>query len=159
MPRNASGLIDKSAFCYDQQKDEYRCPAGRCLRVLRTSRDTKKWGTAIRRQYGHPSACAWCERAAKCCKDPAKGRVISRDQYEDHCRRLRERMATPVGCETYRRRKQTVEPRFGQIKYVLGVRRFMRCGLEAVGTEWSMVCTAVNIGILLRYWKEVAPIL
>ena len=159
LPRNARGLIDKSAFCYDQQKDEYRCPAGRWLRVLRTSQDTKKWGTAIRKQYGHPTACASCEHAAKCCKDPAKGRVINRDQYEDHRRRLRERMATEVGRATYRRRKQTVEPRFGQIKHVLGVRRFMRRGLEAVRTEWSLVCTAVNIGILLRHWKEVAPIL
>ena len=159
LPRSSRGLIDKSAFCYDKQKDEYRCPAGRWLRVLRTSRDTKKWGTAIRRQYGHPMACGSCEQAARCCKDPAKGRVINRDQYEDHRQRLRERMATPVGRETYRRRKHTVEPRFGQIKHVLGVRRFMRRGLEAVRTEWSMVCTAVNIGILLRHWKEVVPIL
>jgi transposase len=160
LPRNAGGRIDKSAFCYDRQKDEYRCPAGRGLRVLRTSRDTKKkWGTAIRRQYGHPSACASCAHAAQCCKDPAKGRVINRDQYEDHRQRLRERMATEVGQATYRRRKYTVEPRFGQIKHVLGVRRFMRRGLEAVRTEWSLVCTAVNIGILLRHWKEVVPIL
>jgi hypothetical protein len=159
LPRSPQGLIDKSAFSYDKQKDEYRCPAGRWLRVLRTSRDTKKWGTAIRRQYGHPSACASCDHAARCCKDPAKGRVINRDQYEDHRQRLRERMATEVGRATYGRRKHTVEPRFGQIKHVLGVRRFMRRGLEAVRTEWSMVCTAVNIGILLRHWKEVAPIL
>jgi hypothetical protein len=159
LPRSPQGLIDKSAFSYDKQKDEYRCPAGRWLRVLRSSRDRKKWGTAIRRQYGHPTACASCDRAAMCCKDPAKGRVINRDQYEDHRQRLRERMATQVGRATYRRRKHTVEPRFGQIKHVLGVRRFMRRGLEAVRTEWSMVCTAVNIGILLRHWKEVAPIL
>ena len=85
--------------------------------------------------------------------------MINRDQYEDHRQRLRERMATEVGRATYGRRKHTVEPRFGQIKHVLGVRRFMRRGLEAVRPEWSMVCTAVNIGILLRHWKEVAPIL
>lgn len=157
LPKSSGGLIDKSAFCYDQQKDEYRCPAGRRLRVLRTSRDKKKWGTAIRRQYGHPTACASCGRAAKCCRDPAKGRVINRDQYEDHRQRLRDRMATEVGRETYRRRKYTVEPRFGQIKHVLGVRRFMRRGLEAVRTEWLLACTAVNIGILLSHWKEVAP--
>lgn len=159
LPRNSSGLIDKSAFTYDKQRDEYRCPAGRWLRVLRTSRDTKKWGTAIRRQYGDPTACASCAHAAMCCKDPAKGRMINRDQYEDQRERLRERMGTEVGQATYRRRKHTVEPRFGQIKHVLGVRRFMRRGLEAAQTEWSMVCTAVNIGILLRHWKEVAAIL
>jgi hypothetical protein len=31
----------------------------------------------------------------------------------------------------------------------------MRRGLEAVRTEWSMICTAVNMGILLRHWPEV----
>ena len=64
LPKNSAGLIDKSAFCFDQRRDEYRCPAGRSLRVLRSSRDTKKWGTAIRRQYGDPTACASCAHAA-----------------------------------------------------------------------------------------------
>jgi len=158
LPKNSEGLIQKSAFTYDKPKDEYRCPAGRWLRVLRTSHDKNKWGTAIRRQYGHPTACASCAHAAMCCKDAAKGRMINRDQYEDHRERLRERMGTEIGRSLYRRRKHTVEPRFGQIKHVLGVRRFMRRGLASARTEWSMVCTAVNIGILLRHWKEVTAI-
>ena len=42
---------------------------------------------------------------------------------------------------------------------LLGVRRFLRRGMDKVRTEWSLVCTAVNIGILLRHWKEVAAVL
>ena len=41
----------------------------------------------------------------------------------------------------------------------LGVRRFLRRGLEAVRTEWSLLCTAVNVGILLRHWPEVMKVL
>ncbi len=87
------------------------------------------------------------------------GRIINRDQYENHRQRQRKRMASEVGRATNRRRKQTVEPRFGEIKNVLGVRRFMRRGMEAVKTEWSMVCTAVILGILLRHWKQVSAML
>ena len=155
LPRNSQGLIDKSAFVYDETKDEYRCPAGRTLVYVRTRRDEKKWGTAQRRQYEGGAVCAGCPHAAGCCKDPAQGRTISRDQYEDQRERLRLRMATDEGRNTYKRRKHTVEPRIGHIKHNMGVRRFLRRGLEKVRTEWSLVCTAVNLGILLRHWNEV----
>ena len=65
-------------------------------------------------------------------------------------------MSSAAGRAVYRRQRETVEPRFGQIKHVLGVRRFLRRGLGRVRTEWSMICTAVNVGILLRHWERVA---
>jgi hypothetical protein len=159
LPRNNQQLIDRSAFVYDEQKDEYRCPAGQALVFLRISRDKKKWGTAERRQYGRCAACAGCAYAELCCKNSGPGRLVSRDQYEDHRVRLRRRMGTPAGREIYKRRKCTVEPRFGHIKHNMGVRRFLRRGLEKVKTEWSMVCTAVNLGILLRHWDAAAKTL
>ena len=155
LPRNRRGMIDKSSFVYDEANDQYRCPAGGTLVFLRTRQDKKKWGTARRRQYGGCAACAGCPRAAVCCKHPEKGRVISRDQYEEHRERLRRRMATEKGRDIYKRRKHTVEPRIGHIKHNLGVRRFLRRGIEKVRTEWSMVCTAVNLGILLGHVGEV----
>jgi transposase len=167
LPRDSKGLIDKSAFAYDRASDTYRCPAGQSLPVLRTSQDAKKkGGVVVRTQYGFathasgsPPPCASCAHAAACCRDPAKGRTLNRDQYEDHRERLRTRMNSDAGRALYKRRKETVEPRFGQIKHGLGVRRFLRRGLEKVRIEWSLVCTAVNIGILLRHWKEVAAVL
>lgn len=159
LPRNNKKLIDRSAFVYDEQKDEYRCPAGQTLVFLRTSRDKKKWGTAERRQYGGCAACAGCAHAKLCCKNPEKGRLVSRDQYEAHRERLRRRMDTQAGRDIYKRRKCTVEPCFGHIKHNMGVRRFLRRGLEKVKSEWSMVCTAVNLAILLRHWPEVETIL
>lgn len=155
LPRNNQGWIDKSAFVYDETQDEFRCPAGQTLVYLRTSQNQKKWGTAKRRQYGGSTACADCVHASSCCKNPEKGRVISRDQYEEHRGRLRRRMDTEAGRQIYKRRKHTVEPRIGHIKHNLEVRRFLRRGLEKVTTEWMMVCTAVNMGILLRHWDEV----
>ncbi len=159
LPRNNQGLIDKWAFVYDETRDEFRCPAGQTLVFLRTSQDKKKWGTAKRRQYGGCAACAGCVHAKLCCQNSDQGRLVSRDQYEEHRERLRLRMATDAGREIYKRRKYTVEPRIGHIKHNLGVRRFLRRGMEKVKTEWIMACTAVNLGILLRHWDEVVATL
>ena len=159
LPRNNQKLLDRSAFVYDEKQDEFRCPAGQTLTFLRTSRAKQKWGTAQRRQYGGCAACASCAHAELCCQNPGKGRLINRDQYEDHRERLRRRMATEESREIYKRRKHTVEPRIGHVKHNLGVRRFLRRGIEKVKTEWSLVCTAVNLGILLHNWEEIAKVL
>ena len=161
LPRNSEKKLDKSALTYDQAGDAYRCPAGHRLTLLRASRNQKKWGQAIRRQYGFAAdpPCAQCPHAAMCCRDPSKGRMVNRDQYEEHRERLRARMGSEAGRAMYKRRREIVEPRFGHIKHNLGVRRFLRRGLEKVRTEWGMVCTAVNVGILLSHWREVAAVL
>ena len=85
--------------------------------------------------------------------------MINRDQYEDHRERVRQRMGSPAGAERYALRAQTIEPRFGFIKHGLGVRRFMRRGLAGVRAEWSLICTAVNVGILTRNWSQVQAVL
>ena len=59
----------------------------------------------------------------------------------------------------YRLRKPTVEPRIGYLKHVLGLRRFLRRGPEKVRAEWTLACTPVNIGVLLRCWQNVRPVL
>lgn len=155
LPRNNQKKIDKSAFVYDESSDTFRCPHGQRLIFLNTKWDRKKGGTVERRQYGNADACASCPHASACCNDPKKGRLVSRDQYEPQRERLRRRMATEAGSDIYKLRKQTVEPRIGHIKHNLGVRRFLRRGMKKVRTEWSLVCTAVNLGILLSHWSEV----
>jgi len=45
----------------------------------------------------------------------------------------------------YRLRKQVVEPVFGQIKQARGFRQFLRRGLAAVRSEWSLICAVHNL--------------
>lgn len=170
LPRDASKLLTKRAFVYDEQTDAYRCPAGHALPLLTTTRDPRRWGTAIRKRYGFTPygraarprgevPCGACPRAGACCREPAKGRRIERDQYEEYRERMRARMNCDEGRAVYKRRRETVEPRIGWLKHGLGLRRFMRRGLEQVRTEWSLACTAVNISILLRCWEKVVAVL
>ena len=46
---------------------------------------------------------------------------------------------------TYRKRKQTVEPVFGQIKEARGFRRFLLRGIEKVSAEWDLICLTHNL--------------
>lgn len=74
--------------------------------------------------------------------DPAAKRSSGR---WPHRNAMRERLLSPAGKQIYKLRKQTVEPVFGQIKEGLGFRRFLRRGLAAVASEWTMVCTVHNL--------------
>jgi len=66
----------------------------------------------------------------------------------------RERMAaklrTTAGRKVYSKRKETVEPVFGQIKEARGIRRFLLRGLGSVQAEWSLICATHNLLKLFR---------
>jgi hypothetical protein len=51
----------------------------------------------------------------------------------------------------YAKRKETVEPVFGQVKDARGARRFMRRGLAACTAEWKLLCGTHN---LLKLWRH-----
>ena len=59
--------------------------------------------------------------------------------------KMARKLATLVGRRTYAKRKQIVEPVFGQIKQARGFRQFLRRGLEAVQQEWALVCIGHNL--------------
>jgi hypothetical protein len=58
---------------------------------------------------------------------------------------MKHRLKTVEGKAFYAKRKSTVEPVFGLIKEVMGFRRFLLRGLEAVKGEWRLVCLAFNL--------------
>ena len=68
---------------------------------------------------------------------------------------IKERMArklrTIKGRATYSKRKQIVEPVFGQIKEARGIRRFLLRGVKKVRAEWKLICATHN---LLKLWRR-----
>jgi len=64
--------------------------------------------------------------------------------------RMTAKLQTPAGKRVYSRRKETVEPVFGQIKEARGLRRFLFRGLGAVQAEWSLICATHNLLKLFR---------
>lgn len=65
--------------------------------------------------------------------------------------RMHRRLATPSGRARYRRRGAIVEPVFGQIKEVRGIRRLSRRGRAACQSEWRVICATHN---LLKLWRH-----
>ncbi|MGH9266828.1 MAG: transposase, partial [Acidimicrobiales bacterium] len=58
---------------------------------------------------------------------------------------MEHRLRTEEGAAAYGQRSCTVEPVFGQVKENRGIRRFMRRGLAAAESEWTLVCATSNV--------------
>jgi transposase len=63
---------------------------------------------------------------------------------------MRNVLATEHGRRVYRKRKQTVEPLFGNTKHNNGVHRFLRRGRVKVRTEWRLLMSTHNLTKLHR---------
>jgi transposase len=75
--------------------------------------------------------------------EPRSAAVTARD-------RMAAKLQTPTGKKVYSKRKETVEPVFGQIKEARGIRRFLLRGLGSVQAEWSLICATHNLLKLFR---------
>ena len=66
--------------------------------------------------------------------------------------RMRDTLSTDRGRELYARRKTTIEPVFGQIKYNRRINRFMRRGRAAAQSEWRLITATHNLLKLHTHW-------
>lgn len=64
--------------------------------------------------------------------------------------RMERKLRTRRGKAKYKLRSQTVEPVFGQIKAAMGIYGFMRRGMDAVRSEWKLICSCHNLMKLFR---------
>ena len=65
--------------------------------------------------------------------------------------RMERKLLTKRGRALYKKRSVLVEPVFGQVKEGQGFRRFMRRGLDAAQSEWSLAGMTHN---LLKLWRR-----
>jgi Transposase DDE domain len=66
---------------------------------------------------------------------------------------MKAKLASEDGKARYAKRRETVEPAFGQLKEQQGARRFLRRGLRACQAEWKLLCGTHN---LLKLWRHTA---
>jgi transposase len=65
--------------------------------------------------------------------------------------RMARKLRTKKGREMYAKRKGMIEPIFGQLKQVLGLRQFSMRGLASMRGEWRLMATVHN---LLKLWRN-----
>jgi len=63
---------------------------------------------------------------------------------------MAQRLRTPEGIATYRRRGHIAETPHGHIKHNMGIRTLSRRGLGRASAEWKFICATYNLGRLLR---------
>ena len=138
----------KDRFPYDPNTDSYTCPQGQTLIF---SHLTRRKNHPLVRVYRAPrSACRSCPAFGDCTKNRVQGRLLEVTIYDRALRAHRRWMATPRAKAVFRRRKGLVEPAFGILKEQQSARRFLRRGLEAVRSEWSLLAAAFNLRTI---WK------
>jgi transposase len=96
---------------------------------------------AVARQKHHEAAVASQPRA------PAAGASVKE--------KMQEKLRSAMGKALYAARKHIVEPVFGQIKSVRGIRQFLLRGLEKVSAEWQLICLTHN---LLKIWRRISGV-
>ncbi len=79
---------------------------------------------------------------------PIRGRPPKNLSVKD---KMRRKLLTKGGRAVYQKRKEVVEPVFGQIKEARGLRRFLLRGLDEVSAEWDLWRLTHNLLKLYRF--------
>jgi len=135
------GPYSKDKFVYDEENDQFICPNGEIL--------TKKgeYEYKGKQQYSYYGAnCGECPFREECA-GKSKKRKITSDDYEAERRRMAGKMCSEKGKAEYKKRKETVEWPFGNIKQNLKFREFYTRGIENVRIEHNLVCSAHNLRV------------
>jgi transposase len=132
----------KDKFEYDDKKDQFVCPQGEIL-LMRGEYEYN--GKPQHIYYG--AGCSQCPVRSECA-GKNKMRKITSYGYEAERRRMAAKMRSEEGKKEYKKRGETAEWPFGNIKQNLGFREFMTRGLEGVGIEFNLACISHNLKVM-----------
>jgi transposase len=68
--------------------------------------------------------------------------------------RMRHRLRTQAGAESYAQRAPTVEPLFGDTKHNRGITTYQRRGTPAADNEWKLIHATTNLRTLHRHARD-----
>ena len=92
----------------------------------------------------------WKRRKALRAQAPPRGRIPN---GLTATKRMERKLRTKRGAALYKKRAQTVEPVFGQIKDTRRLDSFCRRGESACESEWAVICATHNLLKLFRSGK------
>jgi len=129
----------KADFEYDEKQEQFTCPGGQQLVLIREGKDGTKT------YQGSSERCDVCPYKPRCCQSKkGEARSIKTDNKEPLRQEMNAKMEQAESKAIYKERKVIVEPVFGQIKN-RGFRGFSLRGIEKVASEFSLVCATHNL--------------
>ena len=151
------GTLSSSEFRWDEQADEYRCPAGKALRsrrreiINRPSKITKA-NTVIYRTS--KADCEHCPLKPRCCPNTPH-RKIARSIHEA-ARDVARSLADTPSYRRSRNDRKKVEMLFGHLKRILKLDRLRLRGMSGANDEFLLAATAQNLRRRAR-WLSTGP--
>ena len=146
---DGEGEFRAAKFNFDEERDCVVCPLGQDLPFVGTSPGNK--GSRDDRYRVYRCKKRDCPSRLQCTKNK-QGRSIKIGKHHAAMVRQREKQREPEMRRLLAMRKTIVEPVFGIIKEVFGLRRWSVIGLENVRAVWSLICTAFNLKKMYRFW-------
>ncbi|MGF6543338.1 hypothetical protein OKW32_006688 [Paraburkholderia youngii] len=145
--------FSRNEFVWNEQANEYRCPAGNALRSdWRPFRNARthitKADTIVYR--ASQTDCDGCSMKDRCCPNMQFRKVVVRSSHEaarDEARRI---AATPEDKES-RRQRQKVEILFAHLKRILKLDRLRLRGPSGAHDEFLMAATAQNLRRMAKW--------
>lgn len=139
---------DSSKFEYKAEKDTMICPEGKALIYENSSlyKNTQEYMRKYKCTHYKECSVRWL------CSKSKGARRVKYIPFADAIKRQKEKQKIEANKVLLKRRKEIIEPVFGWIKHLDNFRRFTVKGLDNAGLQWSMVCTAVNLRTIFKYW-------
>jgi hypothetical protein len=156
--QRADDSLSSSAFRWDEQRDEYRCPQGHALRSewrpFATARThITKADTIVYRS--RQSDCATCPLKARCCPDTPI-RKIARSIYES-ARDVARGIAKTRLYRQSRKDRKKVEILFAHLKRILNLTRLRLRGMNGARDEFLLAAIAQNLRRMAKSWHPPPP--
>jgi transposase len=138
--RDERKVLGQEQFVYDRVSDRYRCPKGQWLK---RGRQRRRRGVIKSIYQSTVKQCRACSLKAVCTKERYRRLEVAETAVYE--RQVAAKLASPEGQAIYARRRELVEPVFGNLKFNLGFTRFSLRSLARVKGEFLLLCIAHNL--------------
>lgn len=136
-------------FTYNEEENYYTCPRNGSLEFERKKKHKDKdYEVDIYRCICYET----CPVRWECSKDK-QGRSIEISPYKKYVDEQIEKQEDPDNKALLKRRKEIIEPVFGDVKHNMGFRRWTWRGLENIKAQWALICMTVNLKIMYKFWR------
>lgn len=144
--KRTDGTFSRSDFTWNEQENEYRCPAAKIMRADRSKSSNvratiTKDDTIIYRASSHD--CKVCPLKSRCCPNTPM-RKIARQVHES-ARDLARALSKTSRYAKSRRHRKKVEMLFAHLKRILRLDRLRLRGLKGARDEFLMAASAQNL--------------
>ena len=152
------GTFSRSDFVWNEQADEYRCPADKALRCNRRpfktprSRITKA-DTII--YSASKFDCTGCPMKAKCCPNTPTRKIVR--SIHEAARDVARLIAKTDAYQQSRKERKKVEILFAHLKRILKLDKLRLRGFSGAQDEFLLAATAQNLRRMAKWLTPRAP--